>query len=324
MNANYIKAVETRASWFEWGFTHRAAARQGLKQGLSFGSDEVSAWYLEALTQGETFFMDGHFCRLVDHARLSAPDELAWDNSWLIRPAGWLYLAEPFPVPRLREHDNILPQSPSLQLTVGAIGWRPVPQGATLYSKVNGTTEIAPAGLTQFLCYLDNAAIKPGVAGYGQWSYFTLRPGQPVGPRQLEFEQARVLGEADGLYGDPGDLRHEIRWVYTAAHLMAQRLSIRVRHDTDRATRRRAEKSGAHVTPFLEVVTLRRLEAARKREQPAEAQEWNWQWEVRGHWRNQWYPKEQLHKPKFIEAYVKGPTDKPFKEHGAKLFVARR
>ena len=71
------------------------------------------------------------------------------------------------------------------------------------------------------------------------------------------------------------------------------------------------------------MVTLRRLEAARPRN-PVEAQEWNWQWEVRGHWRNQWYAKERVHRQKFIEAYVKGDPTKPFKEHGSKLFVASR
>lgn len=32
---------------------------------------------------------------------------------------------------------------------------------------------------------------------------------------------------------------------------------------------------------------------------------------VRGFWRNQWYPSEGRHKPKWIAPYIKGPADKP-------------
>ena len=35
--------------------------------------------------------------------------------------------------------------------------------------------------------------------------------------------------------------------------------------------------------------------------------DWNWQWEVRGHWRNQFYAATNTHKPVFVEAYMKGP-----------------
>jgi hypothetical protein len=41
--------------------------------------------------------------------------------------------------------------------------------------------------------------------------------------------------------------------------------------------------------------------------------EWSHRWVVGSHWRNQWYAKENTHRPKLIEAYVKGPEDKPLK-----------
>jgi hypothetical protein len=34
-------------------------------------------------------------------------------------------------------------------------------------------------------------------------------------------------------------------------------------------------------------------------------------WIVGAHWRNQWYPSDQTHRPKLIEAYVKGDPNKP-------------
>lgn len=106
---------------------------------------------------------------------------------------------------------------------------------------------------------------------------------------------------------------------------MAQRLAITVQHPVDRHTHHRAAREGQTAPSFIRVITLRRLEADRQRAGSAgEAPDWQWQWEVRGHWRNQWYPSEGIHKPKFIEAYLKGPEGKPLKPGATKLFAARR
>jgi hypothetical protein len=39
--------------------------------------------------------------------------------------------------------------------------------------------------------------------------------------------------------------------------------------------------------------------------------EWSHRWVVRGHWREQWYPSEGVHRLIWIEAFVKGPEDRP-------------
>jgi hypothetical protein len=36
-------------------------------------------------------------------------------------------------------------------------------------------------------------------------------------------------------------------------------------------------------------------------------------WTVDGHWRNQWYPKKEVHRPRWIDGYVKGPADAPLR-----------
>jgi hypothetical protein len=46
-------------------------------------------------------------------------------------------------------------------------------------------------------------------------------------------------------------------------------------------------------------------------------------WIVSGHWRNQWYPSQGSHAPKWIESYLKGPDDKPIKE-AVRVFAVRR
>jgi hypothetical protein len=91
----------------------------------------------------------------------------------------------------------------------------------------------------------------------------------------------------------------------------------------DREVRRRAERQRQVAPPFIQVVTLRRMEIARRRDPTGEAPDWQWQWSVIGHWRWQWYPSDGTHKRIFIESFVKGPPDKPFK-NTIKLFAAKR
>jgi hypothetical protein len=52
--------------------------------------------------------------------------------------------------------------------------------------------------------------------------------------------------------------------------------------------------------------------------------DWSCQWMVKGHWRNQYHPRSQEHRPAFIQSYVKGPEDKPFRASPETIFAAVR
>jgi hypothetical protein len=45
---------------------------------------------------------------------------------------------------------------------------------------------------------------------------------------------------------------------------------------------------------------------------------------VSGHWRNQWYPSEKLHRQIWISPYVKGPEDKPLIVRPRRVFQWQR
>lgn len=64
--------------------------------------------------------------------------------------------------------------------------------------------------------------------------------------------------------------------------------------------------------PTVRTIRLRR--SIRKNRGVAhDNMEYNCHWLVRPHWRNQYFPSTDSYKPCFIDAYVKGPEDKPFK-----------
>lgn len=140
----------------------------------------------------------------------------------------------------------------------------------------------------------------------------------------MRVEQRESEATNNG-YVTPFDPLHELRWIYSAFYLMAQRLSTVVHHESDRHQKRRMQREGNPLQPMVEVITLWRLEEDRAREtKGSKFVDWQWQWEVRGHWRNQYIPSTGEHTPVFVEAYIKGPKDKPLKPPGLKLFSASR
>lgn len=327
MDSAYINALEVRAKWLRWA----------IDQEQSF---PYMRHYTQALEAGDTFFMNKKFCSLVECACETVPDDLVFEAEWMQSRNGWLWIETPFGVPlpaeaAYKKVTDELAHESGKKLTdeqhkklisvmrspvkISAIGWYAVPAGIHVgKGKKDELFRVTGEGAYHFMCYqmLGN--------NFGTWSYFTLQNGDKLIDRVRAFEEFAEEDQGSYEKGRISDMMHEIRWVYAAFYLMAQRLASTVQHNTDRHTRRRGERDKLPVTPFIRVVTLRRLEEARKKSGAPADIEYNWQWEVRGHWRDQWFPSEKTHKPVWIEAYIKGPEDKPFKSPGAKLFVAQR
>jgi hypothetical protein len=90
---------------------------------------------------------------------------------------------------------------------------------------------------------------------------------------------------------------------------MQQKVAVEEPVHYDRAMRRRAAREGRELPP-VRVITLRRA----RREGAStggSGREYHHQWLVGGHWRQQWYPKREVHRPVWIAPYVKGPAGAP-------------
>lgn len=93
--------------------------------------------------------------------------------------------------------------------------------------------------------------------------------------------------------------------------LCSQRIVIETRERPyTRQQVRQAERQGRRLED-IRVIRLR--EPTRKTTEGSRDVEWSHRWIVGRHWRNQWYPSSDEHRPKLIEAYQKGPADKPLK-----------
>lgn len=90
--------------------------------------------------------------------------------------------------------------------------------------------------------------------------------------------------------------------------LMQQPIAQVERVETYRAARRRLERAG-HEPAAVRVIRLRRAAHAPG---PGESErEYRHTWIVRGHWRQQWYPSREVHRPVWIAPHVKGPEGAP-------------
>jgi len=330
MNTLHVTALETRLRWFRWGSS-------GV--GSPYTNDVSLTAYLDTLRDGPTFVMNAPFCDLVDYARQTIPDDLVYENAWLVQPQGWMWLERPFHVPPLRPNAAMTPleqehvEKLRQHLRICAVGWYraddDTPDNVLPDALQHGLPRPPGPGATQFCCFYDLNEFEPGHPGFGTWSLFGLRDGDKVLERIHQFEQ--YTGSRDNrIYAQDRttDMLHDMRWVYTAMHLMSQKLATTKEHTADRATRRRLEReretTPATPQPSVRVVTLRRLEEARSSDPQGHKVDWQWQWHVRGFWREQWYATEKAHKTIWIEDFIKGPADKPLKPPVHTIYVARR
>jgi len=118
---------------------------------------------------------------------------------------------------------------------------------------------------------------------------------------------------------------HMMKTIHTFWMLSQQRIGESGSRYASRPVRRRIERSFPNrPIPEVRVITLRRRRLpTHADEEVGTGREYSHRWWVNSHWRRQWYPSENRHKPKFIEGYVKGPEDKPFQRKDT-AYVWRR
>ena len=308
MLATYIKALESRAAWAQWAEEYPALLRDVRKRREAPNYDVVMRMYRDSLLLGDTLYMNKEFCALVDHARATVPDDLVFEEGWMHTRAGFMWLETPFvvPTPVGFNEDGLGIITPTLR----AVSWFPHDGGYV------------------FLTYMDWKSVFNDSKGFGCWTHFSIRDGDILHERMKSFEASADDPDAPGVgkytEGDKTDKLHELRWVFTAMHLMAQRLATTVEHRTSPMARESARRKNLALTPLLKVVALRRMEADRPAGGEHQHRDWQWKWLVQGHWRNQWYESESIHRRIFIESYVKGPDDKPLKLPGHTIFKVER
>jgi hypothetical protein len=145
-------------------------------------------------------------------------------------------------------------------------------------------------------------------------------------PLRIDNEAACPASPDDHPRGEPPleaavrDTSSTSYWMHQvlcAFRLMATARAARVQEQpVPRPARRRAAR--AQVTQpdspvHLVDVTAGSIRRARVPSSDGPRRTYTVRWMVGGHWRNQWYPATEVHRPRWIDAYVKGPAEAPLK-----------
>ena len=120
------------------------------------------------------------------------------------------------------------------------------------------------------------------------------------------------------------------QWVLTINTWLQQKILGVSQFRADRGYRRRVEtKRDISLLPHdtIQCIQMRRQELVGY--DPASGQggtdvDWQFQWIVSGHWRNQYLPSSGGHRLTWISPYLKGPDDKPLKPPTPTVYTARR
>jgi hypothetical protein len=112
-------------------------------------------------------------------------------------------------------------------------------------------------------------------------------------------------------------------WIQSFFRLSMQQIVTANYSIPSRPYARRAKRAGRD--PGILVMQLRRSSQVHHfDDDEGEGPDWQYQWLVRGHWRNQWYPSLGVHRQIWVTPHIKGPEDKPFKRPDLRAFAFSR
>ncbi|MFD9248535.1 hypothetical protein [Streptomyces bottropensis] len=162
---------------------------------------------------------------------------------------------------------------------------------------------------------IDAILRSQGVASDGVW------------PTDIVRTVAAFISEHDERYGETEGVAQDgvaaKAWpaVRAALLLMQQPLAVVSEVEPDRAARKRLRRIGRE-RDSVRVIELRRPKTAAGVSSDS-SREYHHRWITRGHWRQQWFPKREVHRPVWIAPHLKGPEGAPL-IGGEKVYAWKR
>ncbi len=293
MNVNYSEALEQQIS-----LLHRAEAKLRVDPSITDGE----AVFYRAARFGSTFFIADAGFQLVMAGAATLPKSLRLPVDMVPSRQGFAVF------------DRALPQVSTTALTfVRGFVWDTV-KVQSVAGEARGSG-IAIGALLEGQSRNPYAApvLVPGVVA--SWRQ-DLSMGDAV-RHEIQFGDTTI---------DPsGELIRSLFSLFGSfCSFVEQRILVTRGQVLERHARRRLEREGWDHEAVVQVVELRRREHVTKQAVEPVEREWSCQWVVRGHWRQQPYPKVGAVRPKWITPYVKGPDDKPLKPPRATVFAVVR
>jgi hypothetical protein len=265
----------------------------------------------QRLSEAELYFVTAEMTTLAVAAGESLPDfHLEPEDV----PARHGFIVFAVPIGSYINTDGGL----SIRFPIVAVSWGPVDPAMFPHWRRGGVwfTYYSPtdlAGLERQMRQLAGRPIRPAERA---------RLRQMRGPLMWDNEAALGYGgdekanykPGDSHHGDPGRAAPWPQTLRAAWLLMNQSNNAEAEQlHRSRASVRRDEHDGLN-PGAVRLIHLRRATKAQGAPHDEKAaREYTCRWMVRGHWRQQWYPSRQVHRPVWITPHLKGPEDKPIR-----------
>ncbi len=297
MTAAYTAAIEAQLGMLRFLESSVGRAVLWIEGGAH---SALRALHRAVLQRAEPFYWAPPICELLETVAPPMPDWTLTADALPV-PTAWWHLARPLALP-----GDAAAVEPLVALAY--------------------TTEAGLAGTLQVLAYVGVPEREAGIPGpVVPW---------PLGAPRSAAVRASVAADL-ARWGSAGAAQAEwtrarvealLRYLATGLVFLGERLLVLEPAAADRATRRRVEREGPRLglrrPPLVQVVQLRRTVAPAS--QAGRAVAWTCRWLVRGHWRQQWYPSQRRHQPRYIAPHLKGPADKPLRLPGARVWAVVR
>lgn len=262
----------------------------------------------DRLANAELFFVDEDLSDLLDAVWPSMPPFVPRPHD-VPAPYGFVVFSRPLVAYTRQVEFPELPDTPDVRdaqkrltedgVRIVAASWGPFDRDGTW-----------PQGGVWFTFWSESALNR----GSDNW---LLETASRILPPLLIDNEAAIAWPPDdtehpelALSKDPGTTSMWVAMIMCAFQLAGQSNLAEITSErTPRPERRRTERAGLPARD-VRVVRLRRhlREAC---DAGGSGREYRHRWVVRGHWRQQWYPKRGVHRPKWIAPYLKGPDDAP-------------
>lgn len=292
----YLRAVEEQVLLLQRPSMQTVKRKADLR-----GQVEADAHFRRTLELASPYYWAWHICEMVEVSAMTVPEwKLKAED--LVTPYGFSWFACPLPL--YDPYKQKTPKDGGGNHWMVGFCWGPDGVGGVwVYSLYQAKPAIMITGqqvggyvkLGRGFCWRFDETIRDAIVS-------------PPSPKY----QGRIFRELDYL---------------SASFLFLNQRIIRVDTRSDARyfdSQGRPTRVDADPNPLVRTVQLRRTAVGRDHEERTRQIDWSHRWLVSAHWRQQWYPSLDEHRPVLVSPYMKGPEDKPLKVPGVKVFEVVR
>lgn len=269
--------------------------QRSVEQGRRLPTDLM--WeFLQRSLSTEVYYWAPDFVKVIADTFTDLP-ETTLTPDLLPAPAGYCYLDGIIPIPPFRDaHDGVVPDD------IRAFSW------CTIYDPTRPKESAYGLFVVLYTVAAPHLSTTPMPTTIYFWPINTTTKEMSDHDEQAREER----------------VKKRLNAVVTAFLFLRQEVMVTSRRQPDRATRRRLKRASPGAGTEVKVVELRTRHYVHDRTDEPRSVEWSCRWLVRGHWRNQYYPSTEVHRPKWIQPYAKGPEDKPLRTPATTVFEVVR